>query len=109
MNDSANLNAREPGDVQRESSPPGQPAPAQASLLRRIFIGADGLRAGWSLLIFILILGLSLQGFGFIANKMHLLPPKGTPVREIPPMFHVVRRSSSIPADLFCDLDHVKD
>lgn len=87
MNHSANLNAPQPGNAQPESSPPTQPTRSQASLLRRIFIGTDGLRAGWSLLIFILILGLSLQGFGFIANKMHLLNPKGAPVGEIPPSF----------------------
>ena len=36
---------------------PGAPAPSpQPSTLRKVFIGKDGLRAGWSLLIFIAIL-----------------------------------------------------
>ena len=83
MSDSINLYAPESGNEQPESSPPAQSVPPQVSTLRKIFIGPDGLRAGWSLLIFVLIAGFLLRAVGFIANKMHLLPPKGTPVREI--------------------------
>ena len=87
MSDSINLYAPESGNEQPESSPPAQSVPPQVSTLRKIFIGPDGLRAGWSLLIFVLIAGFLLRAVGFIANKMHLLPPKGTPVGEISPGF----------------------
>jgi len=51
-----------------EAIPPSQP-PA----MRRIFIGKDGLRAGWSLLIFILIFAALAFCINRIAHK--LLPP----------------------------------
>ena len=79
--------APEPGSGPPESSPPAPSVPPQASVLRKIFIGSDGLCAGWSLLIFILIVGLLLQGVRLIANGMHLLPPKGASMGEIPPSF----------------------
>lgn len=87
LSDSINLYAPESGNEQPESSPPAQSVPPQVSTLRKIFIGPDGLRAGWSLLIFVLIAGFLLRAVGFIANKMHLLPPKGTSVGEISPGF----------------------
>jgi membrane protease YdiL (CAAX protease family) len=90
LSDSINLYAPEPGNGQSESSPPVQPIPPEASPLRKIFIGADGLRAGWSLLIFVLIALFLLRSAGFIVNKMHLLPPKGTTVGEISPGFGFV-------------------
>jgi len=87
LSDSINLYAPESGNEQPESSPPAQSVPPQVSTLRKIFVGSDGLRAGWSLLIFVLITGVLLRAVGFIANKMHLLPPKGTSVGEISPGF----------------------
>jgi membrane protease YdiL (CAAX protease family) len=86
LNDSIDLSAPEPGSGPPESFPP-QSVPPQASVLRKIFIGSDGLRAGWSLLIFILIVGLLLRGVSMMADRMHLLPPKGAPMGEIPPIF----------------------
>ena len=87
MSDSINLYAPESGNEQPESSPPAQSVPPQVSTLRKIFIGSDGPRAGWSLLIFVLIAWFLLRAVGFIANKIHLLPPKGTSVGEISPGF----------------------
>ncbi len=58
------------------ATPPGPP------LFRRIFIGADGLRAGWSLLIFILLLAGVLFGVSKIAQIIH--PPTHTHNPEIP-------------------------
>ncbi|MGO9862919.1 MAG: lysostaphin resistance A-like protein [Terriglobales bacterium] len=46
-------------------------APAQPSLLRRTFIGRDGLRAGWSLLIFIAIFVGIIVGVNAFAHKVH--------------------------------------
>ena len=85
MNHSTNLYPPEPGSGQPESSPPPQSAPPQASTLRKTFIGSDGLRAGWSLLIFVLILGLLLLGLRLVVHKMHL--STGEPTGEIPPRF----------------------
>jgi len=46
-------------------------APAQPSLLRRIFAGRDGLRAGWSLLIFIALFVGIIYGVNVFAHKVH--------------------------------------
>lgn len=85
MNGPTNLDASQPGKVLPESSAPEQLVPTKPSLVRSIFIGPEGLRAGWSLLLFILILAVLLQGMAFAGQKMHLLPQKGAPVGELPP------------------------
>lgn len=51
-----------------ETAPPPQPSTA-----RKIFIGKDGLRAGWSLVIFIALLAALMFGVHLIAVKIH--PP----------------------------------
>jgi membrane protease YdiL (CAAX protease family) len=56
--------AREP----LSESPIASPQP---SALRRVFIGADGLRAGWSLLIFIALLAAILFCTHFIMHRFH--------------------------------------
>ncbi|WP_158943990.1 CPBP family intramembrane glutamic endopeptidase [Granulicella sp. S190] len=43
------------------------------STLRRVFFGADGLRAGWSLLLFIAMMAAFLYGANLITHKLH--PP----------------------------------
>jgi hypothetical protein len=49
-------------------------ASSDSSVLHKIFIGKDGLRAGWSLLIFVAILA----AFGFCLNRIgHKLHPVG--------------------------------
>ena len=58
MNDAAPLTPVEP-------LPPPPP-----SALRKTFIGKDGLRAGWSLLIFLILLGTVLFCAGGIINKL---------------------------------------
>jgi hypothetical protein len=60
------------------------PTPAQPSTLRRIFFGADGLRAGWSILIFIILFAAILKGVGYVGHATHLLPPR-TPKGIDPP------------------------
>jgi uncharacterized protein len=68
-----------------EPIPPAQLAPgAQPSALRKIFMGKDGLRAGWSLLIYIAIIA----AIAFCANRIsHRLHPAAGPQPgvEIPP------------------------
>ncbi len=52
--------------------PPAEPIPsAQPSVVGKIFIGKDGLRAGWSLLIFIALLAVVLIAANFAAHKIH--------------------------------------
>jgi membrane protease YdiL (CAAX protease family) len=58
---------------------PTEPVPVQPpppSALRKIFIGKDGLRAGWSLLIFIALLAAILFCVGAIAHKFFPPPPR---------------------------------
>lgn len=50
--------------------------PAQPPALRRVFVGKDGLRAGWSLLIFIAMLAVLMVSAHFIAVKVHPVNPK---------------------------------
>jgi membrane protease YdiL (CAAX protease family) len=75
-----------------ELIPSTAPAPSpQPSTLRRIFVGKDGLRAGWSLLIFIALM----VALGFsanrIAHKIYPSAPKSvTPGMEVPPSFLVI-------------------
>jgi uncharacterized protein len=53
------------------TDPVTEPVVPRPSLLQRTFIGADGLRAGWSLLIFAMLVGgLGFTAF-FIAHKIH--------------------------------------
>ena len=74
MNDAAPLTSVEP-------IPPALP-----SKLRHVFIGKEGLRAGWSLLIFIAIFGAIGFGINDIAHKvLHVSPPK--PGAELPALF----------------------
>jgi CAAX protease family protein len=52
--------------------PPAGPIPsAQPSVVHKSFIGKDGLRAGWSLLIFIALLAAVLVAARFVMHKIH--------------------------------------
>ena len=64
MNDDATLTPAEP-------IPPAPP-----SALRKIFIGKDGLRAGWSLLIFIALFAAMIFCANVIGHKLHPPAPK---------------------------------
>ena len=61
--------------------------PAQPSTLHKIFIGKDGLRAGWSLLIFIAIFAALAFCANRIGHKLHPPPPKTDAPTEISPSF----------------------
>jgi len=74
LNDVATLTPTEP-------VPPPKPP-----RLRKIFIGQDGLRAGWSLLIFLAMLAAGIVGAKVIGDKLH--PP--TPKTANPPAVMVL-------------------
>ncbi len=72
-------------------------APVPPSPLHRIFIGPDGLRAGWGILTFVILFFLLVRGAGFLSHLIHLLP-KHVPgaVRPDPgPLFTII--SEAIP------------
>jgi membrane protease YdiL (CAAX protease family) len=56
--------------------PTEPPPPTQPPALRNIFIGKDGLRAGWSLVIFIALMAVMLFCANRIAHKIHPPAPK---------------------------------
>jgi hypothetical protein len=67
--------------IPSEPTPPPQPWTR-----RKIFIGKDGLRAGWSLLIFILIFAAIAFCVNIIGHKIHPQAPQTakTPSEEAP-------------------------
>ena len=75
-------------------TPTGPVAPAPPSTLRKIFIGKDGLRAGWSLLIFIALFAAVAFCVNVIGHKLFPHPANAAPDTLIPP--HTVFVSESI-------------
>jgi len=76
--------------------------PAEPSRVRNIFIGKDGLRAGWSLLIFLAIFA----AMAFCANRIGRIlyppPPKTAgPPKEVSPLFGLVGESIPFLITLF--------
>lgn len=68
--------------------PPEASPSAQPSAPRKVFIGKDGLRAGWSLLIFIALVAAMAFAVNRIAHKLYPPSPNGpTPGAEISPSF----------------------
>jgi membrane protease YdiL (CAAX protease family) len=65
-----------------------EPVPStQPSALHKIFIGKDGLRAGWSLLIFIALFAAIIYCANIIGHKLHPPAPKtAKPNSEISPL-----------------------
>ena len=57
------------------SEPGASIAPAQPSVLNKIFIGKDGLRPGWSLLIFIALFAASAYCVHVMVHKLHPVDP----------------------------------
>ncbi|MGA2099932.1 MAG: CPBP family intramembrane glutamic endopeptidase [Candidatus Sulfotelmatobacter sp.] len=72
-----------------ETTPPSEPVPPAAPLtLRKIFVGKDGLRAGWSLLIFIAIFAAIIFCVNVGLRKFLPHDPKGAmPAGGFPPRF----------------------
>jgi membrane protease YdiL (CAAX protease family) len=70
---------------------PDEPIPpTPPSIIRKIFIGKDGLRAGWSLLIFIAIFAAIGWCIRFIGHKYGLDPTSIKPGMELPPWFGII-------------------
>lgn len=93
MSDPTNLSTREPLNPQADPPITAPLVPAKKFTACSIFVGADGLRAVWSLLIFAALMFALLKGATIIGNRMHLLP-KPTPGNiEIPPVFAFVGES----------------
>jgi membrane protease YdiL (CAAX protease family) len=73
-----------------EPIPTAPIAPAQPSALRKVFIGKDGLRAGWSLLIYAVILVAIGFSVTLIAHKIHPQPKPADMAKitqNVPPRF----------------------
>jgi membrane protease YdiL (CAAX protease family) len=87
LNDSNDLSSSEPLNTQTAPPNQGQFAPRGPSTLQKIFIGADGLRAGWSLSIFIVMLIALLKGVGAIVRLMHLFPKGAVGNTALAPSF----------------------
>lgn len=70
-------------------------SPAQPSALRKIFIGKDGLRAGWSLLIFVAIFAAIAICVRIIGHKIHPPAPKAAnaPPEPASPSFLFIAES----------------
>ena len=76
--------------------PPPEPlSPARPSALRKILVGKDGLRAGWSLLIFIVIFAAIAFCVRIIGHKVHPPVPKAanTPPESASPSFLFIAES----------------
>lgn len=70
------------------------PLPAQGpSMLRKVFFGADGLRAGWGLLIFVLLFGGLAFCVNFTLRKMGV--PKPDPHAELTPLVGILGEGST--------------
>ena len=66
-----------PGTIEPQSSEPQPVVPAPAQ--NRVFIGPNGLRAGWSLAIYCLIIAACLTVLHFAANAVHAYLRHGKP------------------------------
>lgn len=53
------------------------PPPTPGDGLRWVFLGPDGLRAGWSVLIFLVVMVALVIALGAIFARLHLFDPKG--------------------------------
>lgn len=53
--------------------------------LKRLFVGDDGLRAGWSVLAFILLVALVGGCLSFVVQHFHLMPKRATGAKELAP------------------------
>lgn len=74
-----------------EAIPPADQVPTtKPSTLRWVFLGADGLRAGWSLIIFIALMYALLKGVNALSHLMHLSPQGNANNANITPIFAVL-------------------
>jgi uncharacterized protein len=69
-----------------ERSLPSQPPPAAETktTLHKVFVGKDGLRAGWSILIFIALFAACIFCVNAVAHRIHPSPQGAKPPAELP-------------------------
>jgi membrane protease YdiL (CAAX protease family) len=67
----------DPSQSRDAAHPTAQPVlAAQPSMLHKVFLGPDGLRAGWSLLIFFALLAAVISAMSFVNHKLHPPTPR---------------------------------
>jgi uncharacterized protein len=49
-------------------------SPVSRSRLHWVFLGADGIRAGWSVLIFLMVIGVPVLAIGLVLHHFHIKP-----------------------------------
>jgi uncharacterized protein len=96
-------NGSENGSLTRQLGPsvPAQPTPTEPSSLRKIFIGADGLRAGWSLIIFVALMAALLKGVTAISHLLNFTRPGPATGAELSPSFAFYAEAPVFLAALF--------
>jgi membrane protease YdiL (CAAX protease family) len=88
--------------LNNEAIPPADQAPTtKPSTLRWVFLGADGLRAGWSILIFLALLIPLLKGLFVIIQLLHLASKGGAYTTNVTPTFLLIGESVPFLATLF--------
>ncbi len=87
MSDPTSLPANDPLSPAPDPSTQLLPESPGPSTLYKIFFGKDGLRAGWGLLIFIVLMFLFLQGVTAFLKLTHLVPKANPAQTEISPTF----------------------
>jgi uncharacterized protein len=76
--------------------------PTQPSALPKVFIGKDGLRAGWSLLIFIALFAAIMFGANVIGHKLHPPDPnKAKTASDVSPVRAFINESIPLLATVF--------
>lgn len=92
LNDSTKLRTADLVDNEihlEVAHPQPQIAPSEPSTLRTVFVGADGLRAGWSLAIFIALMFALLRAATVVLRRLHFFPPGGAGAELSPGMAFV--------------------
>jgi uncharacterized protein len=85
-----------------ETTPPADQTPtAKPSTLRWVFFGVNGLRAGWSILIFVALMYASLKGINALGHLMHLTPQGNANSANVSPAFLFVAELLPFLATLF--------
>jgi uncharacterized protein len=87
LSDSTSLSAHDQPNALTELSSQEHLTPTKPPRLRHVFIGTQGLRAGWGLLIFIALMFALLKGVSALGNLLHLFPQERAVDKEIAPSF----------------------
>ena len=62
--------------LETSPAPPSPPQPVETRILLSILLGPQGLRAGWSVLLFAILTGIFAAIAGFVLVTVHLVDPK---------------------------------